>query len=104
MIDLELQKFISHTTNWHTHQIGLLQRIIDAPEGTPIKIGENQADEIVLTGERSEGFRVAIHVVMVLLGKLPFHIEAEGADEVPASLKDVPGLQVIDTASGLPKQ
>lgn len=102
MIDLELQKFIAHVTRWHAHQVAQLQSIIDAPEDTPIHLGTGD-DAIVLTGEKAQGFRAAIHVVLSLIGKLPFHIEAEDPDEVPASLKDVPGLQVIDTSTGLPK-
>lgn len=104
MIDLELQKFISHVSTWHAHHIAQLKRVIDTPVGTEIRLGEDTADAIALTGERAEGFRVAIHVVLSMIGKLPFHIEADDDVAVPASLKDVPGLKVIDTATGLPKQ
>lgn len=102
MIDLELQKFIAHVTRWHAHQVAQLQSIIDTPEDTAIQLGTGD-DAIVLTGEKAQGFRAAVHVVLSLIGKLPFHIETEGEAEVPSSLKDVPGLQVIDTATGLPK-
>lgn len=102
MIDLQLQEFITHVTRWHSHQVAQLQSIIDTPEDTAIQLGTGD-DAIVLNGEKAQGFRAAIHVALSLIGNLPFHIETEGADEVPASLKDVPGLQVIDTSTGLPK-
>ena len=101
-MDLEIQKFIAHVTRWHAHQTGQLQSIIDAPADTPIHLGTGD-DAIVLTGDHAKGFVVGIRIALSLMGTLPFHIEAaEG--ELPASLKDVPGLQIIDPATNLPKQ
>lgn len=101
-MELDVQQFITHTTRWHTHQIGQLQAVLSAPADSPIQLGTGD-EAITLTGDQASGFRAGISLAVHLFGKLPFHIEAEPGAELPSGLAGVPGLQVIDTDTGLPR-
>lgn len=101
----ELQEFVEHIQTWHEQQMGQLKIILDAPKDAAIKLG----DVVELTGEKAEGFRMGVLIAQSFLGKLPFSVDTSEPDEEADDLADrnlgaVEGLQVIDTATGLPKK
>jgi hypothetical protein len=65
---------------WHSNATGQLQKIIDAPSGTDIHLGEDDM-ALVLTGEKAQGFRMGIVVALSFVGKLPFSVDAGPAEE-----------------------
>lgn len=102
----ELQEFVEHIQTWHANQMRQLKTILDAPKDTEIRLGADE-DAIVLTGEKADGFRMGIVVAQSFLGKLPFSVETNDPDEdddlAGRNLDMVKGVEVIDTATGLPK-
>lgn len=68
---------------WHQHRIGNLSKLQQAVEGTEIRLGEADANPIVLQGAMLKGWRFALAIAEQQFEKFPLSIErtAPASDE-----------------------
>ncbi len=60
---------------WHQHRIGNLGKLQQAVEGTEIRLGEADANPIVLQGAMLKGWRFALAIAEQQFEKFPLSIE-----------------------------
>lgn len=60
---------------WHQHRIGNLSKLQQAVEGTEIRLGEADANPIVLQGAMLKGWRFALAIAEQQFEKFPLSIE-----------------------------
>lgn len=60
---------------WHQHRIGNLGKLQQAVEGTEIRLGEADANPIILQGAMLKGWRFALAIAEQQFEKFPLSIE-----------------------------
>ena len=68
-----IDHFIHLITNWHNNRVAVLQHMLTLPAGTEMQV--NDADSVVMDGERLEGFKAGLGLALMELGDLPFVVE-----------------------------
>ena len=76
----DLDHFITLLTDWHNRQVATVQHLREVPAGMQMIIGDGEdSKEMMLEGERLEGFQLGLDLALNFLGTLPFM--AEYADD-----------------------
>lgn len=71
----ELREFVEVIQDWHTDKVDTLNKILDTPNKTEIRLGEE--DPIVFAGEQAIAFKAGVRIALHYLGKLPFTVGSE---------------------------
>ena len=78
----DLDHFITLLTDWHNRQVATVQHLREVPAGMQMIIGDGEdSKEMMLEGERLEGFQLGLDLALNFLGTLPFM--AEYVDDAP---------------------
>lgn len=70
----DFQAFVEHLQDWHAQQVAELQRIVDTPKETEVRLGADETDQVVFTGREATAFKSGVIVALQYLGKLPFEV------------------------------
>ncbi|MEW6463762.1 MAG: hypothetical protein AB1459_21745 [Pseudomonadota bacterium] len=60
---------------WHQYRVGNLDKMIDAPEGTQVCLGVDDANPTILDGERHSVWRLALRLAKQQFEKFPLSIQ-----------------------------
>lgn len=60
---------------WHQYRVGNLDKMIDAPEGTQVCLGVDDANPTILDGERHLVWRLALRLAKQQFEKFPLSIQ-----------------------------
>ena len=71
----ELREFVEVIQDWHEKQITQLDRILNTPNTTEIRLGES--DPIVFADNEAVAFKAGVRIALQYLGKLPFTVDDE---------------------------
>lgn len=71
---------VQQLIDWHADKVAQLNMVKDHPDAE-IKLGNDEASAIILTGEQAKGFRVGITVALEYLGELPISLTQNDSDE-----------------------
>ncbi|SED48358.1 hypothetical protein [Pseudomonas anguilliseptica] len=75
------QEIAEGLVGWHQKRIKDIDTTLDAPEGTILKLGENDSNPIVLEGELRKGFRIGLFIAKEWFEKFPLSISRNDLDE-----------------------
>lgn len=73
----DIDQFAAILTDWHQKKVATLQHMLKLPEGTSVAI--NDGEEVALTPEMLDGFKLGIELSLMELGTLPFFSEIHNA-------------------------
>lgn len=76
----DFKEFVEQLQDWHAQQVGQLQKIVDTPKATEVRLGDD-ADAIVFTGREAAAFKSGVIVALQYLGKLPFAVSEDDSSE-----------------------
>ena len=77
-----LDQFVQFLTAWHIEKSALTKHMLDIPDGTEFKVGDEPR---IMTGDTLAGFKLGIEVALMHLGTLPFVAEVEDTAPEPVS-------------------
>lgn len=88
---VDLGTFINILTDWHKTRVQFLEHLKNVPEGVAISI--NDGEDIAMTGQLLEGFRLGLGLALSELGSFPISkgILTEIPDPLPVSEGDSNG-------------
>lgn len=80
----DLDSFVQLLSQWHGNKVALLNHMKTIPDGTEVVLEEGLPASI-LTGDLLKGFQLGLGFSLSELGKLPFAVEMEDDEVMPAS-------------------
>jgi hypothetical protein len=74
----DLDDFVKKLVTWHSHKVRIVEHFLQVPEGQEVQL--DNEEPFILEGDAHKAFKMAIHLALSNLGKLPFNVEYESTE------------------------